>query len=170
MENPFILPENKPPEKVILVFVYMLTMILLHKQTYRSTGKGHLPGTFFMRCRTGSLLWYLALFDRLLKIPYLTSSPILWRSYIYYEYNCGHYYNAKHLFYSAINNCPYSKTLWLDCIRILRPVMKNEEIVNVIGYCQTKDILIHEQLRGEWSCLFLILYTNILHFCCFTKP
>ena len=129
MENPFILPENKPPEKVILVFVYMLTMILLHKQTYRSNGKGHLPGTFFMRCRTGSLLWFLALFDRLLKIPYLTSSPILWRSYIYYEYNCGHYYNAKHLFYSAINNCPYSKTLWLDCIRILRPVMSTKQRV-----------------------------------------
>lgn len=150
MENPFILPENKPPEMVVITFVYMLTMILLHKQTYLNTEKGHLPGTFFVRCRIMIFILFLALFDRLLKIPYLSNSPILWRSYICYEFNCGHYYNAKHLFYSAINNCPYSKSLWLDCIRILRPVMKNEEIVNVIGYCQTKDILIHEQLKGEW--------------------
>ena len=149
MENPFILPENKPPEMVVITFVYMLTMILLHKQTYLNTEKGHLPGTFFVRCRIVIFILFLALFDRLLKIPYLSNSHILWRSYICYEFNCGHYYNAKHLFYSAINNCPYSKSLWLDCIRILRPVMKNEEIVNVIGYCQTKDILIHEQLKGE---------------------
>ncbi len=86
------------------------------------------------------------MFDRLLKIPFLSSSPLLWRSYITFEYYCGNYYDAKHVFYSAINNCPYDKTLWTDCIRILRPVMKNEEIVNVIAYCQAKDIIINEKL------------------------
>ena len=39
---------------------------------------------------------------------------MLWRSYLYYEYYCGNYNNAKHVFYSAINKCPYSKVLWTD--------------------------------------------------------
>ena len=42
---------------------------------------------------------------------------MLWRSYLYYEYYCGNYNNAKHVFYSAINKCPYSKVLWTDAIR-----------------------------------------------------
>lgn len=154
MENPFILPENKPPEQISILYIYMLTMILLHKQSYFTSERSRLPGTAFIRCRYSQLFnksimkSQLALFDRLLKIPYLSNSPIVWRSYIYYEYYCGHYYNAKHVFYSAINNCPYSKQLWTDCIRILRPIMKDEEIVNVIGYAQAKDILVNDELKA----------------------
>ena len=150
MDNPFILPENKPPEQLSIVYIYMLTMVLLHKQSYFSSEKSRLPGTAFIRCIPSPIVLFIALFDRLLKIPYLSNSPILWRSYIYYEYYCGHYYNAKHVFYSAINNCPYSKQLWTDCIRILRPIMKNEEIVNVIGYSQEKDIVVNDELRPLW--------------------
>ena len=59
---------------------------------------------------------------------------MLWRSYLYYEYYCGNYNNAKHVFYSAINKCPYSK-------------------VNVIAYCQSKDIFINNNLSQECVCL-----------------
>lgn len=83
----------------------------------------------------------------------MSSSIVLWRSYLYYEYYCGNYNNAKHVFYSAINKCPYSKVLWTDAIRVLRPLMKNEEIVNVIAYCQSKDIFINNNLSQECVCL-----------------
>ena len=50
------------------------------------------------------------------------------------------------MFYNAINKCPYSKVLWTDAIRVLRPLMKDEEIVNILGYCQSKDIILNNRL------------------------
>lgn len=91
------------------------------------------------------------MYDRLLRIPYLSTSTLLWRSYLYYEYHSGSYYNAIHVFYNAINKCPYSKVLWTDAIRILRPLMKNDELVNILSYCQSKDIILNNSINLEES-------------------
>lgn len=149
MESAFILPENKPSERMALFFVYLTTLILLRKQRCAEGGAECLPNTQFVRCEDWSGESGIALYDRLLRIPYLSSSIVLWRSYLYYEYYCGNYNNAKHVFYSAINKCPYSKVLWTDAIRVLRPLMKNEEIINVLSYSQSKDILINNDFTQE---------------------
>lgn len=149
MESAFILPENKPSERMALFFVYLTTLILLRKQRCAESGAECLPNTQFVRCEDWSGESGIALYDRLLRIPYLSSSIVLWRSYLYYEYYCGNYNNAKHVFYSAINKCPYSKVLWTDAIRVLRPLMKNEEIINVLSYSQSKDILINNDFTQE---------------------
>lgn len=51
MENAFILPENKPSERMGLFFVYLNTLILLRKQHCASReGESELPDTHFVRC------------------------------------------------------------------------------------------------------------------------
>ena len=51
MENAFILPENKPSERMGLFFVYLNTLILLRKQQCTSReGESELPDTHFVRC------------------------------------------------------------------------------------------------------------------------
>ena len=51
MENAFILPENKPSERMGLFFVYLNTLILLRKQQCASReGESELPDTHFVRC------------------------------------------------------------------------------------------------------------------------
>ena len=51
MESAFILPENKPSERMSLFFVYLTTLTLLRKQhcTDRSNTEC-LPNTQFVRC------------------------------------------------------------------------------------------------------------------------
>ena len=46
MESAFILPENKPSERMGLFFVYLTTLILLRKRH----GTECLPNTQFVRC------------------------------------------------------------------------------------------------------------------------
>lgn len=143
MENSLILPENKPSEQMALLLVFLMTSVLLEKQ---KSGES-LPNTHYIRGKCLIVHSSSALYDRLLRIPYLSMSTVLWRSYLYYEYHCGSYNNAIHVFYNAINRCPYSKVLWTDAIRILRPLMKNDELVNVLSYCQSKDILLNNSVQ-----------------------
>lgn len=149
MESNFILPENKPPEMMGFLFIYLNTLILLRRKGYLLSAPNQtmqLPDSYYIRCKELGEVFIVAMYNRLLKIPYLSSSVILWRSFLYFEFYCGSYNRAKHVFYNAINKCPYSKVLWTDAIRVLRPLMKDEEIVNILGYCQSKDIILNNRL------------------------
>lgn len=54
MKNAFILPQNKPPEIMGFLFIYLNTLILLRKKGYLITAPNQsiqLPDTYYIRCR-----------------------------------------------------------------------------------------------------------------------
>ena len=53
---------------------------------------------------------------------------------------CRNYATAKKLFGRALQRCPWSKELWLDCVRQMRGTMTSAEMNNWIDVALQKKI------------------------------
>ena len=67
---------------------------------------------------------------------------LAWRLYVSFELSsvCRNYSTAKKLFGRALQRCPWSKKLWLDCVRQMRGTMSSAEMNNWIDVALQKKI------------------------------
>lgn len=67
---------------------------------------------------------------------------LAWRLFVSFELSpvCRNYATAKKLFGRALQRCPWSKELWLDCVRQMRGTMSKGEMNNWIDVALQKKI------------------------------
>ncbi len=61
-----------------------------------------------------------------------------------YENSKGNADLAKGIFYRSIRNVPWSKNLWLDAYRFLRPHMATSELHDILKLMMEKEIHIRQ--------------------------
>merc|ERR1711934_776969 len=71
-----------------------------------------------------------------------TQMVLAWRLYVSFELSsvCRNYSTAKKLSGQALQRCPWSKELWLDCVRQMRGTMSSAELNNWIDVALQKKI------------------------------
>ncbi len=67
------------------------------------------------------------LFESAIASPSGRDVPLVWRWYLRFELLCGNPQAARRVFMRAVSHCPWSKALWLDAVRRLRPYLGEEE-------------------------------------------
>ncbi|OQR98823.1 hypothetical protein ACHHYP_07834 [Achlya hypogyna] len=65
---------------------------------------------------------------------------VLWRLYLRFEIAVGQVDRAIKVLYRAIHKCPWSKALYLDTIRVLRPYVATETVQEILGWLVAKEI------------------------------
>eukprot|EP01116_Phalansterium_solitarium_P021166 TRINITY_DN6492_c0_g1_i1.p2 TRINITY_DN6492_c0_g1~~TRINITY_DN6492_c0_g1_i1.p2 ORF type:complete len:151 (+),score=57.52 TRINITY_DN6492_c0_g1_i1:476-928(+) len=87
-----------------------------------------------------------ALFEKALEFAKCRQCVVLWRLYMTIELQAGTASAAKAVFYRAVRFAPFSKRLWTDCIRRLRPAMDAAELSDILKICTEKEIRIYTLL------------------------
>ncbi|OQR91737.1 hypothetical protein THRCLA_22439 [Thraustotheca clavata] len=79
-----------------------------------------------------------------LTILYLAESvnAALWRLYLRFELKVGQVDRAIKVLYRSIHKCPWSKALYLDSIKVLRPYVDIDTIQEILSWLVAKDIYI----------------------------
>ncbi|KAH9128434.1 hypothetical protein AeMF1_001409 [Aphanomyces euteiches] len=67
-------------------------------------------------------------------------SALLWRLYLRFEIQTGQVQQAIKVFYRAIHKCPWSKALYFDSIRVLRPYLTDENVQEILGILVSKEL------------------------------
>lgn len=80
---------------------------------------------------------------------YLPAVVILWRLYIKFELGIRRPTLAKSIFFRAVHRCPWSKTLWIDGLTILRRFMTTEELRDVFDLLSAKEIYVRQESPEE---------------------
>ncbi|RHZ22553.1 hypothetical protein DYB31_004167 [Aphanomyces astaci] len=68
------------------------------------------------------------------------TSALLWRLYLRFEVHAGQVQAAIKVFYRGIHKCPWSKALYLDSVRILRPYLSDQHMADIVGLVVTKEL------------------------------
>ncbi|RHY85020.1 hypothetical protein DYB35_007929 [Aphanomyces astaci] len=68
------------------------------------------------------------------------TSALLWRLYLRFEVHAGQVQAAIKVFYRGIHKCPWSKALYLDSVRILRPYLSDQHMTEIVGLVVTKEL------------------------------
>ncbi|KAF0690760.1 Aste57867_17879 [Aphanomyces stellatus] len=67
-------------------------------------------------------------------------SALLWRLYLRFEVQAGQVQHAIKVFYRGIYKCPWSKELYLDSLRLLRPYLTDDNVQEVLGFLVGKEL------------------------------
>ncbi|KAK8805514.1 hypothetical protein WA158_002170 [Blastocystis sp. Blastoise] len=136
LSTPLFPPLSRPDPTSLYTYIYYYIYLLSYRQRKYHI---HLLSPHYMR----------DLYENLFQSLDATHSPLLWRSYICFEYFNGNYKRAKRVFYRAINKCPWSKMIWKDSIKFLRHILPFEEISQIISYGKEKDILFFNDIDSR---------------------
>jgi hypothetical protein len=116
---------------------------LLFDEILSSKSAGTVTWLFALRSETkrGAGNRIRTLFERALTQPQQLSSPaLLWKFYIDFELGQGHVQAAKGIFFRAIRFVPWSKSMWLYCLRKLSQFMSLSELSDVFSLMTDKEI------------------------------
>lgn len=73
---------------------------------------------------------------------------LIWRMYIRCLVKHRQYLEAKKVFFRAIHHCPWSKELYLDSVRVLRPMFgRGEEIRELFHLALERDVYLRHELE-----------------------
>ncbi|DBA00016.1 TPA: hypothetical protein N0F65_002019 [Lagenidium giganteum] len=97
---------------------------LLHKW------KGNLTGIARLR----------SVLEEMVESVQTRGSALAWRLYLRFEVAMGKIEAARKVFYRAIAHCPWSKALYLDGIRVLRPYLSSDECQELMGFLAAKEL------------------------------
>jgi hypothetical protein len=102
---------------------------------------------FSIHCETarlGSTNRIRILFEKALENIKSRACIALWRYYMDYETSKGNWDLAKGIFFRGVRYIPWSKNLWLDAIRYLRPYLSASELHDVLKMMNEKEVHIRK--------------------------
>ncbi|KAI8621969.1 NRDE-2, necessary for RNA interference-domain-containing protein [Chytriomyces sp. MP71] len=83
-----------------------------------------------------------SLLSRAIECPVGKQAPSLWQLAIVFEILTGNLQRAKQLLFRAIRECPWSKGLYLLVVGELRGVFGADEVAEIVGVMEEKEIRI----------------------------
>lgn len=87
------------------------------------------------------------LFEQALATPTGQKSVLLWRLYLRFELVSGNAIGAKKVLLRALNHCPWSKSLWCDTVRRMRPYLTQQEQTDLLRVMAEKGLRLRTPLR-----------------------
>ncbi|ETW03057.1 hypothetical protein, variant [Aphanomyces invadans] len=75
-------------------------------------------------------------------------SALLWRLYLRFEVQAGQVQGAIKVFYRGIHTCPWSKELYLDSVRVLRPYLSDDDMAEIVGFLVGKELYLRYEGDG----------------------
>lgn len=94
--------------------------------------------------KLGAIPRVKSLFEKALETSESRTSVLLWRYYLQFDLQKISPDSAKSVYYRGIRNCPWSKPLWLDSIRLLLPTMNLEELNDLLKLLNEKEIRVRQ--------------------------
>lgn len=88
-----------------------------------------------------------AAFESMVSQVRTRGSALAWRLYLRFEISLGRVDAAKKVFYRALARAPWSKELYLDSVRVLRPYLSDDESQQIIGLMEAKEL--HVRVKKE---------------------
>uniref|UniRef100_K3WGA6 Suppressor of forked domain-containing protein n=1 Tax=Globisporangium ultimum (strain ATCC 200006 / CBS 805.95 / DAOM BR144) TaxID=431595 RepID=K3WGA6_GLOUD len=73
-------------------------------------------------------------------------NALCWRLCLRFEVALGKIDAARKIFYRGLAKCPWSKALYLDGIRVLRPYLSEEECKELIEFMAAKELHVREDI------------------------
>ncbi|TYZ60935.1 hypothetical protein PybrP1_004338 [[Pythium] brassicae (nom. inval.)] len=72
-------------------------------------------------------------------------NALCWRLYVRFEEQLGKVESARRVFYRGLARCPWSKALYLDGIRVLRPYLSEDECRELVDFMGAKELHLREE-------------------------
>lgn len=73
-------------------------------------------------------------------------SALGWRLYVRFEERLGKVENARRVFYRGLATCSWSKELYLDGMRVLRPYLTDEECRELVDFMGAKELHMRDEV------------------------
>lgn len=74
-------------------------------------------------------------------------NALCWRLYVRFEVQMGKVDTARRVFYRGLAKCPWSKALYLDGVRVLRPYLSEAECKELADFMAAKEL--HVRVEDE---------------------
>eukprot|EP00698_Gefionella_okellyi_P006872 TRINITY_DN1657_c0_g1_i1.p1 TRINITY_DN1657_c0_g1~~TRINITY_DN1657_c0_g1_i1.p1 ORF type:complete len:991 (-),score=223.69 TRINITY_DN1657_c0_g1_i1:7-2979(-) len=81
-----------------------------------------------------------SILERCMKPASGVSCVALWRLFLLFEVCFGRAKLAERVFFRAVQQCPQSKRLWLDSLRLLRGTMPASQLTELLNVLSQKDL------------------------------
>lgn len=76
-------------------------------------------------------------------------SALCWRLYVRFEVQMGKVDTARRVFYRGLAKCPWSKALYLDGVRVLRPYLNAAECKELVDFMAAKELHVRVEEEDE---------------------
>ncbi|XP_054828308.1 nuclear exosome regulator NRDE2 isoform X2 [Eublepharis macularius] len=97
-------------------WLFAIRAELMRKELVESVQRVATGNVYATVPETGLTNRIKALFERAIETENGAHCPLLWRLYIYFMISLGDKEKSKGLFYRALQNCPWTKVLYMDAI------------------------------------------------------
>lgn len=80
------------------------------------------------------------LFQEMVESVRTQGNALCWRLYLRFEVQMGKVDTARRVFYRGVAKCPWSKALYLDGVRVLRPYLSEAECKELVDFMAAKEL------------------------------
>lgn len=86
------------------------------------------------------------LFQDMVESVRTQGNALCWRLYVRFEERLGKVEAARRVFYRGLAKCPWSKALYLDGVRVLRPYLSEGECKELVDFMSAKELHLREDM------------------------
>jgi hypothetical protein len=101
----------------------------------------------YSEMKQGNVHKIRTLFEKAFENQICKSNVILWRMYLRFEVSHGNLMNAKRIFYRSIDKIPYSKSIWIDVMKLFDE-LNVREIQEIVDLMNEKEICLRTNVEN----------------------